>query len=200
MAHKKGVGSSKNGRESESKRLGVKIYGGQFAKAGNILIRQRGTTHNPGDNVGMGKDHTLFALTDGTVVFRKKKNNRSYVSVQPVVEVDVAVAEAPVAAEKTVKKEAKADAPAVAAEGDDLKKIEGVGPKIAEIFNAAGINTYAELAATSVDKLSEILAEAGSRYASKNPGTWPEQAKLAAEGNWEVLKELQEKLKGGLEK
>ena len=200
MAHKKGVGSSKNGRESESKRLGVKIYGGQFAKAGNILIRQRGTTHNPGDNVGMGKDHTLFALTDGTVVFRKKKNNRSYVSVQPIVEVDVAVAEAPVAAEKTVKKEAKVEAPAVAAEGDDLKKIEGVGPKIAEIFNAAGINTYAELAATSVDKLSEILAEAGSRYASKNPGTWPEQAKLAAEGNWEVLKDLQEKLKGGLEK
>ena len=200
MAHKKGVGSSKNGRESESKRLGVKIYGGQFAKAGNILVRQRGTTHNPGDNVGMGKDHTLFALADGTVVFRTKKNNRSYVSVQPVVEVDVAVAEAPVAAEKSVKKEVKAEAPAVAAEGDDLKKIEGVGPKIAEIFNAAGINTYAELAATSVEKLSEILAEAGSRYASKNPGTWPEQAKLAAEGNWEVLKDLQEKLKGGLEK
>ncbi len=93
MAHKKGVGSSKNGRESESKRLGVKIYGGQFAKAGNILIRQRGTTHNPGINVGMGKDHTLFALVDGTVVFRKKKNNRSYVSVDPIVEVDVAVAE-----------------------------------------------------------------------------------------------------------
>ncbi len=199
MAHKKGVGSSKNGRESESKRLGVKIYGGQFAKAGNILIRQRGTTHNPGDNVGMGKDHTLFALTDGTVVFRKKKNNRSYVSVQPIVEVDVAVAEAPVAkAPKAEEKAVKVEAPA--AEGDDLKKIEGVGPKIAEIFNAAGINTYAELAATSVEKLSEILAEAGSRYASKNPGTWPEQAKLAAEGNWEVLKELQEKLKGGLDK
>ena len=106
MAHKKGVGSSKNGRESESKRLGVKIFGGQFAKAGNILIRQRGTTHNPGENVGMGKDHTLFALTDGTVVFRKKKNNRSYVSVQPIVEVDVAVAEVPEKkapkAEKTV--------------------------------------------------------------------------------------------------
>jgi len=106
MAHKKGVGSSKNGRESESKRLGVKIYGGQFAKAGNILIRQRGTTHNPGENVGMGKDHTLFALIDGTVVFKKKMKNRSYVSVQPIVEVDVAVAEAPEVkapkAEKTV--------------------------------------------------------------------------------------------------
>ncbi len=92
MAHKKGVGSSKNGRESESKRLGVKIYGGQLAKAGNILIRQRGTTHNPGENVGMGKDHTLFALIDGTVVFKKKMKNRSYVSVLPVVEVEVAQA------------------------------------------------------------------------------------------------------------
>ncbi len=82
MAHKKGQGSSQNGRESESKRLGVKIFGGQFAKAGNILVRQRGTVHHPGENVGMGKDHTLFALIDGTVVFRKKKDDRSYVSVQ----------------------------------------------------------------------------------------------------------------------
>jgi len=82
MAHKKGVGSSKNGRESESKRLGVKIWGGQFAKAGNILVRQRGTVHNPGENVGIGKDHTLFALIDGTVVFRKKRNNKSFVSVE----------------------------------------------------------------------------------------------------------------------
>ena len=83
MAHKKGVGSSKNGRESESKRLGVKIFGGQVAKAGNILVRQRGTVHHPGVNVGIGKDHTLFALIDGVVVFRKKQDNRSYVSVEP---------------------------------------------------------------------------------------------------------------------
>ena len=81
MAHKKGAGSSNNGRESESKRLGVKIYGGQFATAGNIIIRQRGTVHNPGLNVGMGKDHTLFALVDGKVEFRKRRNNKSYVSV-----------------------------------------------------------------------------------------------------------------------
>ncbi len=86
MAHKKGVGSSKNGRESESKRLGVKIWGGQFAKAGNILVRQRGTVHNPGENVGIGKDHTLFALVDGTVVFRKKRNNKSFVSVEAAAE------------------------------------------------------------------------------------------------------------------
>lgn len=83
MAHKKGVGSSKNGRESESKRLGVKIYGGQLAIAGNIIVRQRGTKHNPGLNVGIGKDHTLFALVDGTVEFKKKRDNKSYVSVVP---------------------------------------------------------------------------------------------------------------------
>jgi large subunit ribosomal protein L27 len=83
MAHKKGVGSSKNGRESESKRLGVKIFGGQPAIAGNIIIRQRGTQHHPGENVGIGKDHTLYALTDGLVQFRKKKNDRSFVSIVP---------------------------------------------------------------------------------------------------------------------
>ncbi|MCK9290393.1 MAG: 50S ribosomal protein L27 [Bacteroidales bacterium] len=83
MAHKKGVGSSKNGRESESKRLGVKIFGGQYAKAGNIIIRQRGTKHHPGENVGMGKDHTIFALVDGKVAFSRKRNDKSYVSVIP---------------------------------------------------------------------------------------------------------------------
>lgn len=84
MAHKKGAGSSKNGRESESKRLGVKIYGGQFAKAGNIIVRQRGTVHHVGENIGIGKDHTLFALVSGIVEFRKKKDNRSYVSIKPI--------------------------------------------------------------------------------------------------------------------
>jgi len=83
MAHKKGAGSSQNGRESHSKRLGVKIFGGQFAKAGNIIVRQRGTVHFPGINVGMGKDHSLFAMADGKVEFKKRKNNKSYVSVFP---------------------------------------------------------------------------------------------------------------------
>lgn len=83
MAHKKGVGSSNNGRESASKRLGVKIFGGQAAIAGNIIVRQRGTKHHPGENVGKGKDDTLFSLVDGTVKFTKKANNRSYVSVIP---------------------------------------------------------------------------------------------------------------------
>ena len=84
MAHKKGVGSSKNGRESHSKRLGVKLFGGSFAKAGNIIVRQRGTVHHPGTNVGIGTDHTLYALVDGIVTFRKSKENRSFVSVQEV--------------------------------------------------------------------------------------------------------------------
>lgn len=83
MAHKKGAGSSNNGRESESKRLGVKIFGGQAATAGNIIVRQRGTRHNPGINVGIGKDHTLFALNDGVVEFRRRRDNKSYVSVIP---------------------------------------------------------------------------------------------------------------------
>jgi large subunit ribosomal protein L27 len=229
MAHKKGVGSSKNGRESESKRLGVKIYGGQFAKAGNILVRQRGTQHYPGENVGMGKDHTLFALIDGTVSFRKRMKDRSFVSVQPVVEVVVPeaikapkvkpvakeapvieVVEAPVveavaapvaekvempAVEEAPK--AKKAAPKKAAKADDLKIIEGIGPKIAELFNAAGIVTFADLAKAEVEKLKEILAEAGSRYAMHNPTTWPEQAQLAADGKWDELKAFQEKLSGG---
>ena len=88
MAHKKGVGSSKNGRESQSKRLGVKLFGGQICKAGNILVRQRGTVHYPGENVGMGKDHTLFALIDGVVTFKKKLGDKSYVSVLPMPEAE----------------------------------------------------------------------------------------------------------------
>lgn len=194
MAHKKGVGSSKNGRESESKRLGVKIYGGQFAKAGNILIRQRGTTHYPGDNVGMGKDHTLFALVDGTVVFRKRRNNRSYVSVDPIAEVEVAVAEAPVV-EKPAKKvevteapkaeakvEVKAEAPKATpkkeeAKADDLTKFTGVGPKLAKILAEGGFSSYASVASASVEDIQKVLEAAGSRYASKDPAPWIEEAK-----------------------
>ncbi len=86
MAHKKGAGSSRNGRESESKRLGVKLYGGQVATAGNIIVRQRGTVHQAGKNVGIGKDHTLFALISGIVHFKKRKDNKSFVSVLPAAE------------------------------------------------------------------------------------------------------------------
>lgn len=86
MAHKKGVGSSRNGRDSHSKRLGVKVFGGEVVRAGNIIVRQRGTAHHPGENVGLGKDHTLFALIDGEVIFRRRRNNRSFVSVLPITE------------------------------------------------------------------------------------------------------------------
>jgi large subunit ribosomal protein L27 len=86
MAHKKGAGSSRNGRDSQSKRLGIKLFGGQTAKAGNIIVRQRGTKHNPGLNVGLGKDHTLFALVDGEIEYKKRKDNKSFVSVKPVSE------------------------------------------------------------------------------------------------------------------
>ncbi len=93
MAHKKGAGSSRNGRESHSKRLGIKIFGGQAAIAGNIIVRQRGTKHHPDKHVGIGKDHTLFALIDGTVLFRKKSDDKSYVSIIPR-EVSVVVEDA----------------------------------------------------------------------------------------------------------
>lgn len=86
MAHKKGEGKVKNGRESESKRLGIKVFGGQRVVAGNIIVRQRGTRHHAGKNVGMGKDHTLFALTDGVVLFKKGRADKSFVSVTPMAE------------------------------------------------------------------------------------------------------------------
>jgi large subunit ribosomal protein L27 len=122
MAHKKGAGSSRNGRESHSKRLGIKIFGGQLAIAGNIIVRQRGTQHHPEKNVGLGKDHTLFALVDGTVIFRKRADNKSYVSVLPT-EVQVAApkkAAAPKVAEPVA--EVVETAPAVEAEAAPAKK------------------------------------------------------------------------------
>src|ERR1700744_2943521 len=112
MAHKKGAGSSRNGRESHSKRLGIKIFGGQPAIAGNIIVRQRGTKHNPGLNVGIGKDHTLFALAEGVVVFRKKADNRSYVSVLPFETAPVAEDAAPAPVTKVEKKAVAAEAKA----------------------------------------------------------------------------------------
>lgn len=193
MAHKKGAGSTQNGRESHSKRLGVKIYGGSAAIAGNIIVRQRGTHHHVGKNVGIGVDHTLYALVDGTVEFRRKRDNKSYVSIIPV---GVDLNGGGKAIVNTAKK-TEAPKTAKASKADDLKKVEGVGPKIAELFNEAGINSFAELAATSVDKLKEILEAAGSHFASHDPGTWPKQAELAAAGKWDELKTWQDELNGG---
>jgi large subunit ribosomal protein L27 len=110
MAHKKGAGSSRNGRESHSKRLGIKIFGGQAAISGNIIVRQRGTKHHPDKGVGIGKDHTLFALVDGTVIFKKKQDNKSYVSILPAAVVKEVVAE-----KAPAKKVVKAEAPVVEA-------------------------------------------------------------------------------------
>jgi len=143
MAHKKGAGSSKNGRESESKRLGVKIFGGQAALAGNIIVRQRGTKHHVGNNVGIGKDHTLYALVDGVVEFRKKRNNRSFVSVVPF-ETEVIKKAAPkkAAAKAAPKAEAKVEAPAAKAEPKAEAKKEA--PK-AEAQGDLSSKTVAEL-------------------------------------------------------
>ncbi|MCX6166430.1 MAG: 50S ribosomal protein L27 [Sphingobacteriales bacterium] len=124
MAHKKGAGSSRNGRESHSKRLGIKIFGGQLAIAGNIIVRQRGTQHHPEKNVGLGKDHTLFALVDGTVIFRKRANNKSYVSILPA-EVQVAApkkAAAPKVAAPVVAEVIETAAPVAAEKAAPAKK------------------------------------------------------------------------------
>ena len=124
MAHKKGAGSSRNGRESHSKRLGIKIFGGQPAIAGNIIVRQRGTPHNPGLNVGIGKDHTLFALIDGTVVFKKKADNRSYVSVIPFEAAPVVEAPALKPAAKAEKKVVEAKTPVAEVAKEEAPKAE----------------------------------------------------------------------------
>jgi large subunit ribosomal protein L27 len=250
MAHKKGVGSTDNGRDSKSKRLGVKLFGGEIAKAGNILVRQRGTRFHPGENVYMGRDHTLHAYIDGVVTFKKTKNDRSYVNVLPlemvapaqvptkagsqtgneakapvaepaakapkapkavVAEVAAPVAEVVppvVVAEETpetvtevaapVAEEPKAKAPAKKApKPDDLKIVEGIGPKIETLLKEGGIQNWDDLAAADVDKLKAILDAAGSRYQIHDPSTWPAQAKFAADGKWEELKEYQEMLMGG---
>ncbi len=236
MAHKKGVGSTDNGRDSKSKRLGVKLFGGQKAVAGNILVRQRGTKYHPGENVYMGRDHTLHAAIDGIVEFRRSKHDRSFVSIVPFPEVAETVAKSPIVKVPTRVKQAAApvavaeepvaevaapaaeEAPAVetaapevtekaaapkkpaAKKGpkpDDLKIVEGVGPKIEQLLKEGGINNWEELAAAPVDRLKEILEAAGSRYQIHDPSSWPAQAKFAAEGRWEDLKDYQEMLIGG---
>lgn len=241
MAHKKGVGSSDNGRDSKSKRLGVKLFGGQVVKPGNVIIRQRGTKFHAGENVYMGKDHTLHASALGHVKFKRGRMDRTFVSVVPfqeveersdvpvvtkkapapkkaapveaVVETPVApveaapVAEAP-AAEAPVAEKTKAKTSASAkitlpsgkkVKADDLKLVEGIGPKIEGLLHDAGIKTWADLAGTDTDRLKAILDEAGSQYNMHDPSTWAKQAQLAHDGNWEELEAYQEHLKGGKE-
>ena len=302
MAHKKGVGSTDNGRDSKSKRLGVKLFGGQVARAGNILIRQRGTKYHAGDNVYMGKDYTLHAAVDGTVVFKKRRLNRTFVSILPIegVEteakkstkgkqestpapkpksVEVPLAEVPAAPEapveepkakkeapkKEVKQETKKEEPVAAAAPeapaeepkakketkkeapkkevkqeakketeekpkqkaaakkaseskpkagksekitlpsgkkvtiDDLKMVEGIGPKIEGLLKDAGIQTWSDLANADLEKVQGILDEAGPRYRMHDPATWSKQASLAADAKWDELDDYQNHLKGGKE-
>jgi len=229
MAHKKGVGSTDNGRDSNSKRLGIKLFGGQLARAGNIICRQRGTKYHAGENAYLGKDHTVHAKIDGRVTFSKRKKNRTFISITPLDNGEALVPSKP-AREKKEKapapaatapvQEAKPVAPVAAtpstpaakpASGDkiafdgkkyapnDLKIVEGIGPKISELLIAGGFDTWSGLADADVAKLKTILSEAGSRYQMHDPTTWPKQAKLAAEGNWDELKKYQDHLDGGID-
>lgn len=232
MAHKKGVGSTDNGRDSQSKRLGVKLFGGQSAIAGNIIVRQRGTKYHPGENVYMGRDFTIHAKIDGTVTYRKRRSNRTYISILPA----DAVAAAPAPAKKAAPKKKAAPAPAVApvaearsiaaeapkAEApkkaapkkkaakialpngksikqDDLKMVEGVGPKIEGLLHDGGIMTWEDLANAPTEKVQGILDEAGPRYRMHQPTTWAKQARLAADGKWDELVAYQDHLDGGRE-
>jgi len=259
MAHKKGAGSSDNGRDSKSKRLGVKLYGGQRAVAGNILVRQRGTQFHAGDNVYMGRDHTLHASIDGVVIFKRSFKDRRFVSIVPLeivpvapvkptkkatnpkteseatpavkpakkdaktpvkataeVEASAAIAEAPSEVETSeilTEIEVSADVAPAAEEKkaaapkkekgpklDDLKIVEGVGPKIETLLKEGGINTWVELSEAAPERLKEILDAAGPRYQIHDPSTWPAQAKFASEGKWDELKEYQDLLIGGRDK
>ncbi len=197
MAHKKGQGSTKNNRDSESKRLGVKIFGGQTAIPGNIIIRQRGTRVHPGRGVGMGKDHTIFAMDEGIVTFTTKLNNKRFVHVLPIEErMEVKGLST---TENTVKEAKKKTTTPKEAKADDLTKIEGVGSKIAALLKKAVFASFDALAKAKVDQLNSVLEAAGSRYQMHNPTTWPKQAKLAADGKWEELTAYQDILDGGLE-
>jgi large subunit ribosomal protein L27 len=228
MAHKKGAGSTDNGRDSKPKYLGVKLYGGQYANAGNIIVRQRGTKFHPGENVYMGRDFTLHAAIAGFVGFKRSKDDKRVVFIKPL---DAQLVQETALPKAEAKKEVKAAAPVpakpkadVVAEApkevetpsvvetatvvetptksdkaDDLKKIEGIGPKIAQLLIDSGISTFATLAETSADKIKEILEAAGPRYTIHNPSTWPAQAEMAAADKWDELKAWQDQLAGGKE-
>lgn len=277
MAHKKGVGSTDNGRDSKSKRLGVKLFGGQFATAGNIIVRQRGTRFHPGENVYLGKDFSLHARVDGIVQFKKGRLDRTFVHIlpdetiveppvdetpdvpavdnkpEPVVEEPPTTVEpaAPVAEEtpaveaaapaieevpenEASTEEPTADAPVETAapepaqtvveeatakedtpetsksdkitlpsgkkvKKDDLKVVEGIGPKIEGLLNEANINTWAELAKSDQSVVQEVLDNAGPRYKMHNPATWAKQAQLLVDEKWAEFEAYTDRLDGGKE-
>ncbi len=250
MAHKKGAGSTDNGRDSNPKYLGVKLFGGQAAIAGNILVRQRGTKFHPGDNVYMGKDYTLHARVDGTVVFRRRRDDRTYVSIRandqeiaassrpvlgtsevasgiPVVNAVRTTAYAKTGTQATPQADGNSQAsvapnppaaPALHTEEaaeqsadndtvseaditsvDDLTRIEGIGPRIAELLGQADILTFAALADTSTEELQSVLDDGGAEYNVHQPDTWARQAAMARDSQWDELQTLQSELRGGQE-
>ena len=231
MAHKKGAGSSDNGRDSKPKYLGVKLFGGQTAIAGNIIVRQRGTKFHPGDNAYMGKDFTIHARVDGTVVYRRRKDDRTYVSIRPADEAlaaqtrpilgtraaaaygsgagaSVATAPSPAkaaakapkalpATEADLVTEVPAAPTTTTTERDDLKLIEGIGPKIEEMLNEGGLTTFASVADAPTERIQAILDEGGPRYRVHDPSSWAQQARLAADGKMDELQDLKDRLSGG---
>ena len=223
MAHKKGGGSSRNGRDSNSQRLGVKRYGGQLVIPGNILVKQRGTKFYAGENVMMGRDHTLFATAEGYVVFEKPYRGKRYISVYPaltpvengngaahkpepmsVAELTKIAAKAPKAKVEEaapVKEEPAPETPRrtkKADKGDDLTIVEGIGPKMASALAAAGIDTFVKLSQASEAEIQSAIEAAGLRFAPSVP-TWAKQAKFAADGDFDGLKAYQDTLTGGRE-
>jgi large subunit ribosomal protein L27 len=223
MAHKKGGGSSRNGRDSNAQRLGVKTFGGEYVIPGNIIVRQRGTHFHPGENVGLGKDYTIFSKIEGVVVFERMRGREGQkrISVYPENLVPVshggtlqagsetAVAEAPAPKAKratTPKAEAPAEAPksrstkkAAKAEGDNLTAIEGIGPKTQEALYSSGITTYAQVASTSAEELLRIVKEEHKVHLVGDAATWPKQAQFLVDGDADGLKAYQDKLVGGRE-
>ncbi len=216
MAHKKGGGSSRNGRDSNAQRLGVKRFGGELVIPGNIIVRQRGTHFHPGENVGMGKDHTIFATAIGKVSFElmRGREGQKQISVIPLdletaapapAEEKVAPKQKAAAPAKAKPAEAVAEAPAkvskkAASDGrDKLTVIEGIGPKVQEALYNGGITTYAQLAATSAEDLTRIVKVEGNVRIVGDAATWPKQAKYLVDGDAEGLKAYQDKLVGGRE-
>ena len=272
MAHKKGVGSTDNGRDSNPKYLGVKIFGGQKVRAGNIIIRQRGTKFHAGTGTYLGRDFTLHAKVDGVVSFRKERKNRTFVYVTPEGELSTAPnspatkqgeTKEPTRTEKNVvsravesaketaanvqesvsgavqnvqetvsgtvenvqetvsgavesakealgvsntESDTAADKPAEVTlpngktfQRDDLKIVEGIGPKIEEILHEAGIKTWQELYETPAERVKEILTEAGPRYSMHEPKTWAKQAQMADSNKMQELQTYQDWLDGGKE-
>jgi large subunit ribosomal protein L27 len=223
MAHKKGGGSTRNGRDSNAQRLGVKVFGSESVIPGNIIVRQRGTHFHPGENVGLGKDYTIFSKIEGVVVFERMRgrDGQKRISVYPESTVpvshggtlqagsDVAVAEAPKAkraATAKIEEPAPAAAPkarttkkAAKAEGDNLTAIEGIGPKTQAALYKSGITTYAQIASASAEDLHRIVKVENNVQIVGDTATWPKQAQFLVDGDADGLKAYQDRLVGGRE-